>query len=330
MVRFIIRRLLGSLGVLVVASLVAFAIFFLIPSNPAVLYSGRTSSPATIQATKVRLGLNDPAYEQYYHYMKGIVAGRDFSSGPGDTTHCPVPCLGYSFKSNQPVTTILWSRLPVTFSIIIGAAILWLISGVAIGVLSALKRGTVVDRGSMIVALVGVSLPVFFTGLILLKLFSYNWNILPNVHYVNFRDDPLNWARNLILPWIALAFLFSALYARLTRATTLETMSEDYIRTARAKGLRERTVIGKHTLRAVLTPIVTIFGLDLAQGFTGAILTEKAFGFVGLGQTAVGAIGNSDLPVVIGVVLLSTFIVVIANLVVDLLYGVIDPRVRLS
>src|SRR5256884_1114551 len=221
------------------------------------------------------------------------------------------------------------SDIPVTLSLAIGAAVLWLIGGISIGVLSALKRGSIFDRFSMGIALAGVSLPIFFTGLISLELFSYKWPIFPNVQFVPLTQNPLLWARNLVLPWVTLAFLFSALYARLTRAGMLETMSEDFIRTARAKGLPERTVVVKHGLRATLTPIVTIFGLDLGLLLGGAVLTETAFSLPGLGQFTILAIQNQDLPEIMGVVMIASFFIVIANLVVDIVYAVVDPRVRL-
>ena len=220
------------------------------------------------------------------------------------------------------------SALPVTVSLAIGAAVIWLVSGVAVGVISALKRGTLFDRFSMGIALAGVSLPIFFTGLISLELFSYKWPLFPNVTFVPFSTNPLLWARNLVLPWLTLAFLYAALYARLTRAGMLETMSEDYIRTARAKGLPERRVIFKHGLRAALTPIVTIFGMDLGLLLGGAIITEATFSLHGLGLFTVLAIQNQDLPEILGVTMLAAFFIVIANLVVDILYAVLDPRVR--
>jgi len=179
------------------------------------------------------------------------------------------------------------------------------------------------------VALAGVSLPIFFTGLISLALFSYKWPIFPNVQYVSITSSPLEWAMNLVLPWVTLAFLYAALYARLTRAGMLETMNDDYIRTARAKGLPERVVIVKHGLRAALTPILTIFGMDLGLLLGGAVLTETTFGLHGLGLFTINAINNQDFPEVMGVVMLASFFIVIANLVVDVLYAVVDPRVRL-
>jgi peptide/nickel transport system permease protein len=213
-------------------------------------------------------------------------------------------------------------------SITLGAAVLWVVVGLSIGVLSALRRGTFFDRAAMGIALAGVSLPVFFTGLLGLAFVVHQWGLLPEVDYAPLTQDPGTWFTSLILPWISLAFLYAALYARLTRAGMLETLNEDYIRTARAKGLPERTVIVKHGLRATLTPILTIFGLDLGLLLGGALITEKTFSLKGLGMLALDGINQSDLPVVLGVTLAAALFIVVANLIVDLLYGVVDPRVR--
>jgi peptide/nickel transport system permease protein len=319
---------------LLLVSLITFAIFFLVPRlagqtsyQLAAQYVGRNPVPSEIQAVETKLDLNAPIYLQYGRYVKGIVLGTHYDAGT-DVSYCPFPCFGYSFRNDQPVWPQLISDAPVTLSLAIGASVLWLAGGVAIGVLSALRRGSVFDRLSMGVALAGVSLPVFFTGLIALELFSYKWPIFPNVHYVGITTNPLLWARNLVLPWLTLAFLYAALYARLTRAAMLETMGEDYIRTARAKGLPERVVVIKHALRSSLTPIVTIFGLDLGLLLGGAILTETTFSLPGLGQFTILAIQNQDLPEIMGVVMLASFFIVIANLIVDVLYAIIDPRVR--
>jgi peptide/nickel transport system permease protein len=334
MIFFIIRRLILTVFLLLLVSMITFAIFFLVPRlagqtayQLAAQYVGRNPIPSEIKAVEIKLGLNDPLYLQYGRYVKGIVAGVHYNNGP-DVSYCPFPCFGYSFRNQQPVWPQLVSAAPVTFSLALGAAVLWLIGGVSIGVLSALRRGSIFDRISMGIALAGVSLPVFFTGLIALELFSYRWPIFPNVHWVPFTQNPAEWARNLVLPWVTLAFLYAALYARLTRAGMLETMGEDYIRTARAKGLPERTVVVKHGLRATLTPIITIFGLDLGLLLGGAILTETTFSLPGLGQFTILAIQNQDLPEILGVVMLASFFIVIANMIVDILYAVADPRVR--
>jgi peptide/nickel transport system permease protein len=335
MIFFIIRRLIMTVFLLVLVSMITFAIFFLVPrlagQTPyqlAAQYVGRNPIPSEIKQVEVKLGLDAPLYLQYGRYLKGIVFGVHYNDGT-NVSYCPFPCFGYSFRNQEPVWPQLISDAPVTVSLAIGAAVLWLTSGVAIGVLSALRRGSIFDRISMTVALAGVSLPVFFTGLISLTLFSYKWPIFPNVHFVAITSNPLLWARNLVLPWITLAFLYAALYARLTRAGMLETMGEDYIRTARAKGVPERRVVIKHGLRAALTPIVTIFGLDLGLLLGGAVLTEVTFSLPGLGQFTILAIQNQDLPEIMGVVMIASLFIVIANMIVDILYAVVDPRVRL-
>ena len=334
MITFIVRRLIAAVFLLVIVSMATFAIFFLLPKlggettyGLATQYVGRNPTRSAVLQIEQQLGLNQPIYLQYWHYLSAIVVGEHYNAGP-QSVYCPPPCFGYSFKSQQPVWPQLVSNIPVTASLALGAAVLWLAAGITIGVISALRRGTIFDRVSMGAALAGVSLPIFFTGLVSLELFSYKWPIFPNVQYVAITANPLLWAKNLVLPWICLAFLYAALYARLTRAGMLETMSEDYIRTARAKGLPERTVIIKHGLRAALTPILTIFGLDLGLLLGGAIITEVTFSLHGLGLFTIEAIQNQDFPEIMGVVMLAAFFIVIANMIVDILYSVVDPRVR--
>jgi peptide/nickel transport system permease protein len=337
MLVYVVRRLLAAVFLLLVVTAVTFALFFLIPrlagATPEGLasrYVGRTADEATMRAVAERLGFLDPVHVQYGRFLRQLVAGAEFSTGP-TTVQCPAPCLGYSFITQNPVLPDLLDRLPVTLSLAAGAAVLWLASGVAIGVLSALRRGSVFDRVAMGVALAGVSLPIFFTGLLTLSIFSYGLGITaPGGSYTRIEDDPLGWAYDLLLPWITLAFLYSAAYARLTRAGMLDTMGEDFIRTARAKGLPERTVVVRHGLRASLTPILTLFGLDLGLLLGGAILTESTFSLPGIGKYSVDAVVQNDLPKVLGVVLLGSMFIILANLVVDLLYAVVDPRVRTS
>lgn len=290
---------------------------------------GKNPSPEAIAAVKQNLGFDQPLYVQYGRFLKALVSGAEYQFGP-DPVSCHVPCFGYSFKNHVEVWPEISSRIPVTFSLAVGASVIWLVSGVSTGVISALKPKSIFDRLSMGVALAGVSSPVFFTGALLLLFFHFKWPLFENVEYVNFTDDPFAWAGHLILPWVSLAFLYSALYARLTRAGMLETMSEDYIRTARAKGLVERKVIVRHGLRSALTPIITIFGMDLGLLLGGALITEQVFSLKGIGAYAVAAIGENDLPKVLGVTLVAAFFIVACNLLVDLLYAAVDPRVRLS
>jgi peptide/nickel transport system permease protein len=332
---FIVRRLIAAVILLFVVSAVAFAIFFLVPriagataDDLASRYVGKSAGAAQVHQTAVSLGFTDPIWVQYGRFVKGIFVGADYDTGPS-TEHCPAPCLGYSFVTQNPVLPELLDRLPVTISLAAGAAVIWLVAGVATGVLSALKRGSVFDRSAMGTALAGVSLPIFFTGLLCLSVFSYsmNWTAPGGTNPMD-ASNPAQWAYDLILPWITLAFLYAAAYARLTRAGMLETMNEDFIRTARAKGLPEHTVVVKHGLRATLTPILTIFGLDLGLLLGGAILTETTFSLPGIGQYTYIALQRNDLPKLLGVTLIGASFIIIANLVVDILYATVDPRVR--
>ncbi len=332
---YLVRRMVAAVVLLLVVTAATFAIFFLVPrlagatpEDLASRYVGRTASPEVIHQIAEKLGFTDPIWVQYGRFLKGLVLGADYSTGP-TTVHCPAPCFGYSFLTQNPVLPDLLDRLPVTMSLAAGAALIWLVAGVSTGVISALRQGSVFDRATMGVALAGVSLPIFFTGLLALSIFSYGLGITaPGGSYVPLGENPLRWAYALILPWVTLAFLYAAGYARLTRAGMLDTMGEDFIRTARAKGLPERTVVLKHGLRSALTPILTIFGLDLGVLLGGAILTESTYSLPGIGKYSVDAVVSNDLPKVLGVVLVGSIFIIVANLVVDLLYAVVDPRVR--
>lgn len=317
---------------LVVIVMVVFSIFFLIPKwagvDIATSFVGKQADPAAVRAVAEKLGLDDPIYAQVWEFFKGIFVGRTYAAG-GDVTNCAAPCFGYSFRSEQAIWPVLTDRFPVTLGLALGAAVLWLLFGVAAGVLSALKRGTLWDRGAMIVALAGVSLPIYFTGMLSLAVFAFGLKWI-NAEYVPLADSFSGWLGGMILPWITLAFLYAAMYARITRATMMEILGEDYIRTARAKGLTEQVVIRKHAMRSTMTPILTMLGMDLGALIGGAILTETTFSLPGLGQAVLNAIRNQDLPVILGVTLITSLAVLIANLVVDVLYAVIDPRVRLA
>ncbi|HET6737830.1 MAG TPA: ABC transporter permease [Kribbella sp.] len=337
MFAYLVRRVIGAVILLFIVTAVTFAIFFLVPKlggatadDLASRYVGKSAGQEQIHNTAVKLGFTDPLYVQYGRFVKGLVAGQEYNYGP-TTEHCPAPCFGYSFLTQQPVWPDLVSRIPVTASLAGGAAFIWLITGVGTGIVSALRRGSVLDRSLMSVALAGVSLPIFFTGLLSLSIFSYGlgWTQQGGINPLD-ETNPVWWAYDLLLPWVTLAFLYAAAYARLTRAGMLETMNEDFVRTARAKGLTERDVVIKHGLRSALTPILTIFGLDLGLLMGGAILTETTFSLPGIGQYAVIALRANDLPKVLGVTLVAAFFIVLANLIVDLLYAVVDPRVRIS
>jgi peptide/nickel transport system permease protein len=337
MIRFIAVRLLGAVIVLFVVSIVTFLIFQIGPllshTNPVYYYIGKVpfkpDSPQ-LKALIHRFGFDLPLYAQYWHYLSGILFGQNITDGVTTAIHCPAPCFGYSFRENDLVSNMIIQALPTSISLSVGAAILWLFGGVLVGTLSGLRPHSWIDRVGMGGSLTAVSLPIFFTGPLLLLLFEYTLGWLPDVSYAPITQDPLQWLKSMILPWICLSFLFAALYARLTRSNMLETMNEDYVRTARAKGLPARTVVIKHALRAALTPIATIFGIDLGTLIGSTVITETVFNLRGLGYLSIHAIEQEDFPVILGVTLVAAFALVIANFIVDILYAVIDPRVTVS
>lgn len=337
MLYYIIRRSIAAVMMLFVISIVTFFMFYAAPTDPARLTCGKNCTPQSIEANRKALGLDKPVTVQYGAFVKGLFVARDFpddpafkKQNPDKVTHCPAPCLGYSALESKLVTDIVKERLPVTVSITLGAFIIWIFFGVGFGIIAALRRGSYVDRGLVGLALVLYSFPAFFIALLMYNYLSTQWGLLPPPAYVSIFESPTQWFQGLLLPWVALASLFAASYIRLTRAYMLETMGEDYLRTARAKGLNERTVVLKHTLRAALTPIVTVAGLDLGILFAGAAITESVFNFQGLGRAVVQSVRVFDLPVIVALVLVAAFFIVVANLIVDVLYGVIDPRVRVG
>jgi peptide/nickel transport system permease protein len=319
MIAYIIRRLLWSVVLLFAVSLIAFLIFVLMPAaDPAILRAGRNPSPEIIAAIREQLGLDKPWYVQYGIYLRDLVLHFDF---------------GYSYQNNIAVRETIFDRLPATISLAIGGAVVWLLIGIPIGIISAIKRGTLLDRFAMGFALLAISAPVYWVGLVSIYLFSEDLGkLLPifkgSGQYTPFTEDPWAWFTALILPWLVLATAFAAIYARFLRANLLDVMGEDYIRTARAKGLGERRVVFKHGLRSAITPIVTIFGLDLGILIGGAILTETVFNIPGIGRLAFDSIQKSDLPIVQGTVLIAAFAIIMMNLLVDILYAFLDPRVR--
>ncbi|GIJ48304.1 peptide ABC transporter permease [Virgisporangium aliadipatigenens] len=325
-VRFVGGRIVGALVVLLIVSVGTYAVFYLLPADPAQLSCGKPCTPQRLADARAFMGVDVPWWQQYLDFLGGLFAGRTFGSGPA-AVHCGAPCFGYSFRLDAPVSTLIADRFAVTFSLATGAAVLWLLLGVGAGVLSAVRRGSAWDRGAMTFAVAGVSAPSYLVGLLGILLFGFTLDMVPVGGYTPFVDSPLDWLWHLVLPWCVLAFLFAAVYARLTRGQMLEVLGEDYIRTARAKGLRERRVVGRHGLRNVLIPVVTVFGLDLGQLLGGAVITERVFSLPGLGSLLLEAVGNVDLPVIVGVTLFSAVLIILANLAVDLLYGVIDPRV---
>jgi len=317
--RYIIRRVLAGIGLLFVVSAVVFVIFYAFPSaDPAQLRAGRGASPEQVEQIREVLGLDKPIYEQYWIYMKDLVLHGNF---------------GYSFRYNAPVLELIKERLPATISLVAGAAVIWLLIGIPTGVISAIKQRSALDRATMITTLALISAPVFWLGLVMLYLFSQDIGQFPifpgQGSYVGLTTDPLGWAGALILPWLVLAAATAAIYARYMRSSLIDVMSEDYIRTARAKGLPERQVVVKHGMRSAITPIVTLLGLDIGILIAGnAILTETVFNIPGVGRLVATSIDTADLPVIQGVVLVGAFFIIAFNLIVDVVYAYLDPRVR--
>jgi peptide/nickel transport system permease protein len=327
MILYTLRRLAGVLGVLIAVAAVTFTIFYVFPSDPAAAACGKACSAERLEAIRAHMGLDQPLWRQFADFVTGIFTGRTMGSGQY-ALHCDFPCLGYSYENSQGVWDLLMDRLPVSASLALGAAAIWLFLGLTAGVVAALRKDTLTDRVLMVGAVAAASLPVYFTSVMLIYGVIRVAGLLPYPQYVPFGSDPVQWASNLVLPWLALAVLYAAMYARQSRSSMIETMAEPYIRTARAKGLPRRTVVVKHGLRAGMTPILTIFGMDLGGLLAGAVITESIFGIPGIGRLFYGALSTGDQPVILGVTLLAATFIVVANLAVDLLYAVVDPRVR--
>ncbi|MER6307283.1 ABC transporter permease [Streptomyces sp. NPDC001739] len=328
MIRYTLRRLVAVVGVLIAVAAVTFTIFYVLPSDPAAAACGKSCSTERLEAIRAHMGLDEPVWRQFWDFVSGIFTGRTMGSGRY-TLHCHFPCLGYSYENSEAVWDLLVDRLPVSASLAVGAAVLWLVLGLSAGVVAALRKDTLVDRALMVGAVGAASLPVYFTSMMLIYGLIRVAGLLPYPRYVSFAEDPARWASNLLLPWLALALLYAAMYARQSRSSMIETMAEPYIRTARAKGLPRRTVVVKHGLRAGMTPLLTLFGMDLGGLLAGAVITESLFGLPGIGRLFYGALTTGDQPVILGVTLLAATFIVVANLAVDLLYAVVDPRVRL-
>lgn len=330
MFAYLVRRVLGMVLLLFLLTVAVFFLFNLLPGDPARLTCGKACTPVIIEQNRHRLGLDEPPVTQYIKFVEGIFVGRTFSPDSPNPIKCEAPCLGYSFSRHEEVLSIIARAAPVTFWLAIGAFLLWITVGITLGIIAALNRGHLLDRVIMGISLVGYSLPSFFIGLVLIFFVIIKWQWLPFPSWISPFENPVQFLQTMILPWIVLATLNAAFYMRLTRNQVLEVFSDDYVRTARAKGLPERVVVVKHALRAGLTPIVTAAGLDLAYLLGGAIISENIFSLPGLGSLAVTSVTSSDLPLITGITLLTATIIIVANLVVDLLYAVIDPRVRVG
>lgn len=323
MTQFLIRRLFWAVFLFFVATIITYLIFWVIPADPAALAAGKAASPTDILRVRHFLHLDRPIWEQYYYFVQNLVVHRS---------------LGMSFVNRESVDSIIGKDAPVTASLVFGGAVFWLSLSIPVGILSALRPRSILDRITMTFVLIGISAHPVWIGLILSFLFGYKLHLTPIAGYCNFIpgspgaqcEGPVQWAYHMILPWITFMILFAALYVRLVRANVMETMSEDYVRTARAKGASERRVMVHHVLRNSMLPVVTILGMDLGLALGGAIFTETIFNLPGLGREVIAAYNADDLPVITGVVVFSTICVIIFNLIVDVTYGFLDPRIRPS
>jgi peptide/nickel transport system permease protein len=320
MTRYIVRRILWGVLLLVLVSALTFLLFRIFPTaDPARLRAGRSPSPKVVAEIRTDLGLNKPLITQFWIYMRNLFLHFD---------------LGYSYQSGASVRDLIFQRLPATLSLTLGAVVLWLAAGLPVGIVSALRRRSRLDRASMGTALVLVSAPEYWLGLIVLYLFAADIGqvkVFPGAgSYAGLASDPWKWFTSLLLPWFVLAASFAAVYARLMRGSLIETMGEDYIRTARAKGLTERRVVLNHGVRAAINPIMTIFALDVGTLLGGAILVETVFDIPGIGRLSYDAITHADFPIIQGTVLLVALFIVVANILVDVAYAFLDPRVRYS
>jgi peptide/nickel transport system permease protein len=312
--RFVLRRLLGMLAVLFAVSVLTFLIFNVIPnSDPALRMAGKNATPTLVANITEEWGFDDSLPQQYLTMM-----GKIFS---GDVI---------SYEGRENVDERIVEGIPATFSLCIGAAVIWMFFGILFGYLSAVRAGGLLDRVLTIVAVTGISIPVFWLAAILLNYLTYETEIFPSGGYVEFAENPLEWVEHLILPWVTLAIVYVGIYSRVLRSNMLDAMNEDYVRTARAKGLSERRVMTRHVLRNSLIPIVTLFGLDFGALLGGAIVVEAVFSLNGIGQYAYESLINTDLPPIMAIVLFGAFFVVLFNALVDIAYAWLDPRIRLG
>lgn len=331
MAGFIVRRLLSSFLVIVLTSMFVFALFFLGPSNPAgpICDAQGKCTAERLEAIEEQMGLNDSVVTQYGEFAKGIFVGRTVSIG--SDYECPAPCLGISYGTRGQVTDELLQRYPATLSVALGGASIYLVLGVVLGVLAARWRGTTADRLLVGSSLVVSSIPYYLFALLAWIFLTLQWSLFPATGYTPLTENPAAWAAGLLLPWLVLGITGSTQYARFTRGSMVETLGDDYIRTATAKGVRSNKVVFKHGLRAAIVPIVTIFGLDFATLLAGTVFTEQIFNIPGIGWWALDSIqAPQDFPVILATVLVSAVLVVVANLVVDIVYSFLDPRVRMS
>jgi peptide/nickel transport system permease protein len=321
-IRYLIRRVLWAVILFLAVTIVSYILFFIIPADPAKQFAGKGATAATVAQAKHYLGLDKPIYQQYYVFLKRLVVHQD---------------LGHSWYNREGVNQIIKDAAPVTASLVFGGAFFWLLLALPVGILSALRPRSLLDRASMTFVLIGISAHPIWIGLIFAYFIGYKWHITPITNYADFFNPPpgqpggpVQWAYHMILPWLTFMILFAALYVRMIRANVIETLNEDYVRTARAKGASESKVMRSHVLRNAMLPVVTMLGMDIGLALGGAIFTETVYSLPGLGRTAVQALNNYDIPTVQGVIVFATIIIIVFNLVVDLLYAWVDPRIRLA
>lgn len=320
MLRYLVRRLLWLGLTLLVITAIIFVIYFVLPPvSPAVLFAGKEATPQIVATVQHELGLDHPVWIQYLLFLRHLVLGDQFGW----------PGLGFSYVNHSPVRSLIAGRIVVTLVLAVGAAIIWLAMGLTVGVISAVRQRTLWDRISLGFVIFFISAPVFWLGLVLLWVFWYKLGIAAGTGYFPpGQYGVLTWLNHMIMPWLTLALLYAGWYARMTRGTVLDTLRQDFVRTARAKGLREARILIRHVLRACITPVLTMFGMDLAALVSGTVIVEVVFNLDGLGQWVVQSVSSDDIPSVLAVTVLAALAVMVANLIVDILYAYIDPRIR--
>ncbi|HET7399513.1 MAG TPA: ABC transporter permease [Intrasporangium sp.] len=331
MLPYLVRRIASAISVVFAAIVASFALFFVAPTDPAGAVCGEARcTPDRYNDIKKSLGIDRPILVQLWEYLQGIVAGRDFASG-GVIRNCAAPCLGYSYKNDRPVLEMVLDALPVTLTLVLGASVIFFTFGVLMGSMAARRRGSRADRLLVGSTLVLSSIPYYVVALLTFLYLVLQFQVLPRPSGATFfGDGPVKWFLNYLTPWLVLGLVNSTAYARYSRGSMIESLSEDYVRTARAKGLSERRVAFRHALRSAITPVVTIYGLDIAALIVGSIFTESIFGLNGLGNLVLRSFRDFDLPVIMATTIIGAVVLVTMNLAVDIVYSFLDPRVRLA
>ncbi|WBB63301.1 ABC transporter permease [Streptomyces sp. WMMC500] len=325
MLRFLIRRTIGALIILLILSAVCFFLFFAVPRDPARISCGEKCTPENLELIRRSLGLDDPVWVQYGNFLAGIFTGRSFPTG-----ECSAPCIGRSFVHDENVLSLIQDRFPTTLSLTIGAAVVFLVFGVGAGMIAAWRRGTPLDKVVSGSSLIIGSLQIYFIGPIALWALVYSSGLFGDPVYNPFTENPWQWAVGLIIPWAVLSTIFASNYTRMVRSTMIEQLQEEHVRTAKAKGMSGRTVFFRYAWRGAMVPVVTIFGIDLGSLLGGAIITEVTFSLPGIGQLSIDSVVKADLPVLMGILLFSSTMIILMNVIVDAAYAFIDPRIRLS